>query len=158
MAIRYKELKALVVPENFLENHKIVLKDSCMTVQRFAYDCEHKRNEAGAVYGPTRPVILEFAIRVNSPLHAKPFFQALNANEHRCYSILFNALFDTNQRLSEYEDGMVVDGYVVGVKEEFASSPEADETDRQIQLSVTLLVRGVTYLGSSTNYECKFIK
>ena len=51
------ELKAIVVPEDFLENPKNVLKENCLVVQHFDYQAEHKRNSAGEVYGPTEPVM-----------------------------------------------------------------------------------------------------
>ena len=80
------ELKAVVVPDNFLDNPINVLKENCLTVQHFDYECEHKRNDSGEVYGATKPVILEFSIRVNSPRHARMFYRRLISNEHslRC--------------------------------------------------------------------------
>ena len=61
------ELRAVVFPNNFQESAAGVLKENCLTVQHFDYQCEHKRNESGEVYGATEPVILKFTIRVNSP-------------------------------------------------------------------------------------------
>ena len=42
------ELKAIVVPEDFLENPKNVLKENCLVVQHFDYQAEHKRNSCDA--------------------------------------------------------------------------------------------------------------
>ena len=104
------ELKAIVVPEDFLENPKNVLKENCLVVQHFDYQAEHKRNSAGEVYGPTEPVMLKFTIRVNSPRHARVFYSNLLSNAHSNYSFLFNATFNSYQRLANYEDSMVVNG------------------------------------------------
>ena len=109
-----------MVPDNFLDNPINVLKENCLTVQHFDYECEHKRNDSGEVYGATKPVILEFSIRVNSPRHARMFYRRLISNEHFCFSFLFNITYGANERMSGYDDGMVVDGYVVHVEETFA--------------------------------------
>ena len=42
------ELKAVVVPDNFLDNPINVLKENCLTVQHFDYECEHKRRQFSA--------------------------------------------------------------------------------------------------------------
>ena len=161
MATLYSnELKALVVPENFLENPKNVLKENCLTVQHFDYECEHKRNASGEVYGPTEPVILKFSIRVNSPRHARVFYTNLVSNAYYNYSFLFNATFNSFQRLSDYEDGMVINGYVVNVEEDYISLHNEAGESNQILLNVTLLVRSVTYMGreEKNNYQSVFIQ
>ena len=154
------ELKAVVVPDNFLENPMNVLKEHCLSVQHFNYQCEHKRNALGEVYGPTEPVILKFTLRVNSPAHARPFLRNLSSNDYYDYSFLFNATFNPYQRLAEYEDGMVVNGYVVSVEETFCAGSGRTGEDEQILLDVTLLARSVTYLGheEQNNYKSVFIQ
>lgn len=159
MATLYSnELKALVVPDNFLENPVNVLKENCQTVQHFDYRCEHKRNETGEIYGVTKPVILKFTIRVRSPRHFKPYYRALVSNAPQRYSFIFNATFGDNNRLSDYEDGMVVDGYVVHVEECYDTKTVQDGEDRQTLLNVTLQVRSVTYLGNEKHFKCTFVQ
>jgi len=154
------ELKALVVPENFLDNPMNVLKEHCLTIQHFDYRCEHKRNESQEVYGPTEPVILKFTVRVNAPAHARVFYHNLVSNSYADYSFLFNATFNGNQRLNDYEDGMVVNGYVVSVEEQYSSEKNRAGEDEQILLDVTILARSVTYLGreEQNNYKTVFIQ
>lgn len=154
------ELKALVVPEDFLENPVNVMKEHCLTVQHFDYQCEHKRNASGEVYGPTEPVLLKFTVRVNSPRHAKSFYSNLLSNCHSNYSFLFNATFNANQRLGNYEDGMVVNGYVVSVEENYSTGRNMTGEDEQILLDVIIQVRSVTYLGreEQNNYKSVFIQ
>lgn len=161
MATLYSnELKALVVPEDFLDNPRNVLKENCLTIQRFDYVCEHKRNSSGEVYGPTEPVILKFTVRVNSPRHAKVFYSDLLSNIYSNYSFLFNATFNANQRMDAYEDAMIVNGYVVSVEETYSSSKNMTGEDEQILLDVTILARSVTYMGreEQNNYKCVFIQ
>lgn len=159
MATLYSnELKALVVPEDFLENPMNVLKEHCLTIQHFDYQCEHKRNALGEVYGPTEPVILKFSVRVNSPRHAKVFYSNLLSNSYFNYSFIFNATFNANQRLAEYEDGMVINGYVVSVEENYSTDKRVTGEDEQILLDVTILARSVTYMGreNQNNYTSVF--
>ena len=132
------ELKAVVVPDNFLDNPINVLKENCLTVQHFDYECEHKRNDSGEVYGATKPVILEFSIRVNSPRHARMFYRRLISNEHSCFSFLFNITYGANERMSGYDDGMVVDGYVVHVEETYTTKVGRQADDAQCDASGSL--------------------
>lgn len=159
MATLYSnELKAVVVMENFLENPLNVMKENCMTVQHFNYECEHKRNEAGEIYGAINPVMLEFTVRVNSPRQAKAFYKEIVSNEHSNYSFLFNVKYNENQRLNTYEDGMVVNGYIVHIEENYTTAAQEDGSNTQIELSVKLLSRSVTYLGADNNYKSIFIQ
>lgn len=161
MATLYSnELKALLVPEDFLENPMSVLKEQCLTVQHFDYQCEHKRNASGEVYGSTEPVVLKFSIRVNSPRQARVFYNNLLSNSDHSYSFLFSATFNTNQRLSNCEDGMVVNGYVVSVEENYSAGKNVTGEDEQILLDVTIMVRRVTYLGreEQCHYTSVFIQ
>ena len=154
------ELKAMVVAEDLVENPINVLKENCLVVQHFDYQCEHKRNAAGEVYGPTEPVILKFSIRANSPQHAKVFYSNLLNNAPFNYSFLFNATFNANQRLANYEDGMVVNGYVVSVEENYSTDRNITGEEEQILLEVRILARSVTYLGreEQNNYKSVFVQ
>jgi hypothetical protein len=161
MATLYSnELKALLVPEDFLENPMNVLKERCLTVQRFDYQCDHKRNASGEVYGPTEPVSLKFTVRVGTPKDVKVFYRHLLANEAYNYSFLFNATFNDNQRLAYCEDGLMVNGFVVSVEENYSAGQNVTGEDEQIQLDVTIMVRSVTYLGreEQNHLKCVFIQ
>jgi hypothetical protein len=152
------ELKAVVVVGDILETGASVTQDKCLTVQRFNYTCQRKRDHTGKAYGPTDPVFMNFAIRVNSPEQAKPFYQNMVSTAHYPISFLFNASFNATFRLSDYADAMVVDGYVVEVEDNFNSGdPDMEETDQMI-LDVKLQVRSITYLGKGNNKVMTFIK
>ena len=147
MANLSNELRAVLYKENFLDNPKNVMKENCLVIQQFSYECERMRNSSSEVYGATKPVIMKFTIRVNSPSHAKELYQRLVLNGHYDYSILFNVTYDNNQRLLDYEDGMVVNGYVVSVVENYNSLKDDAGLDKQMMLDVELLVRSAVYLG-----------
>jgi hypothetical protein len=55
--------------------------------------------------------------------------------------------YDNNQRLKDYEDGMVVNGYVVSVEEQYNSLKDEAGLDKQMMLEVKLLVRSTIYMG-----------
>lgn len=152
------ELKAVVVTDNFLDNPLSVMKENCLTVQHFDYLCEHKRNDSNQLFGATQPVIMNFTVRVNSPRHAKTFYQRLLNNGYESYTFLFNATYNENQRLKDYDDGMVVDGYVIRIEESYQSEKDANGTSEQMTLDIQLLLRSVTYLGRSNNHTNTFIK
>lgn len=152
------ELKAVVVMDNFLDNPRNILKENCLTVQHFNYECVHKRNDSGEIYGAVNPVILDFVIRANSPRHARAFYKELVSNEHNNFSFLFNVTYNENQRLDTYEDGMVVNGYIVHIEEEYSSRSNQAGSSTQIELHVKLLARSVTYLGADNNYQSTFIQ
>ena len=150
------ELKALVVPESILEQPN-VLQEKCLTIQWMNYKCQRERNNRGEAYGPTQPVKMEFTIRLNDTADAKPFYQMLPSNEHFCFSFLFNATFNQNERLNDYEDGMVCDGYVVGIDESYSASSNNEPNDKQMLLNIKLLLLNTTYIGRDKNYTSIFI-
>ena len=159
MAMLYSnEIKAVVVEENILDNPMSVLKENCLTVQHFSYDCVQKRNAAGEVYGATEPVMLRFRVRVNSPRHAKAFYRALASNIDCDYSFLFNATYKSNNRLNDCDDGMVANGFVVRIEENYHNTQSEDGTTEQMVLDVDFLVRRIIYLGREKNYINTFIK
>ena len=61
---------------------------------------------------------------------------------------------------STVEDGMVINGYVVNVEEDYSSLHNEAGESNQILLNVTLLVRSVTYMGreEKNNYQSVFIQ
>jgi hypothetical protein len=66
--------------------------------------------------------------------------------------------YNENQRLNTYEDGMVVNGYIVHIEENYTTAAQQDGSNTQIELSVKLLSRSVTYLGADNNYKSIFIQ
>ena len=159
MATLSNELRAVLVQDSFLENPKNVLKEKCLVLQNFSYECERMRNNSSDVYGASKPVILKFTIRVNSPSHARELYQRLALNGHNDFSILFNVTYDNNSRLAGYEDGMVVNGYVVRVEERYNSLLDESGVDKQMILDAEVLVRSTIYLGreEQSNLNSVFI-
>ena len=151
------QLKALLVMEDFRDNPLNVLQENCHTVQHFRYEARHQRNNDIGIYGATEPVLLDFTVRLTAVCDVKFFTRHIVLNSPFPFSFLFNASFNDNRRLRDYEDGMVVDGYVVDLKEEFESAPEAGGAAEQILLHVRMLVRSMTVLGQEEQNSLKMV-
>lgn len=153
MKILSDYLKAILYPENLLEYGRIgenrwsVAKDQCPVIQHFAYKVQRNRNDAGIPYGGTTPTELKFTIRLGQPDDSKLYYQHLVSNELFEYSFIFNATFDDNKRLKNFEDAMVTRGYVVDVKEDFDVAVTDENQSEQIMVEVTLLLSSITYVG-----------
>jgi hypothetical protein len=63
-------------------------------------------------------------------------------------------------RLSTYEDGMIIDGYVVSVEENYNSAKNKENREEQVILDIKILIRSVLYLGrdESSNLKSVFIQ
>ena len=158
MAILYSnELKAVVIADEFQGTMQNVLKEKCLTVQHFDYHCEYNRNQNGEHFGSQQPAILNFTIRVNSMLQANTYYKNLVDNNNFEYTFLFNPHFGSNQRLINYEDGLVVNGYVVSIEEDFNSAKNSQNIDEQVILNIQILVRSVLYLGRDENSGLKSV-
>lgn len=153
MSIISDYLKAILYPDNLLEYGKIgdnqwnAEKDKCPVIQHFSYKVERNRNDAGIPYGGTTPTELKFTIRLGQPDDSKLFYDRLMSNELFEYSFIFNATFDDNKRLKNFEDAMVTRGYVVDVKEDYDRAVTDGNLSDQILVEVTLLLSSITYVG-----------
>ena len=158
MAMLYSnELKAVVIADEFQSTGQNVLKEKCMTVQHFDYHCEYKRNQSSELYGSMDPVTVNFTIRVNSLYQARVFYKNLVSTGYFEYTFLFNPIFNANQRLTSYEDGMTIDGYVVSVEERYNSGKNKESRDEQVILDIQILVRSVVYFGREENGNLKSV-
>lgn len=158
MAVLYSnELKAVVVADGIQDSVQNVLKEKCLTIQCFDYHCEYTRNNSGEHFGAQQPAILNFTIRVNSMTQASTFYKNLIGSGNFEYTFLFNPVFGQNQRLSGYEDGMCVDGYVVSVEEKYNSARNSENRDEQVILAVKILIRSVIYFGREGNSGLKSV-
>ena len=154
MPVLSDHLKAILYPENILDNHsENVEKDMCPTIQDFSYQCQRTRNDAGIPFGHTTPSELHFTIRLGKPDDGKIFYQQLVENELFAHTFIFNATFDQNKRLKHFDDAMVVRGYVVDVKEDYNPVKTDDQTVDQMLIEVTFLLSSITYLGKEDRHK-----
>ncbi len=155
MAILSNNIKAILIPEDFTEM-KRVAQEKCLTVQHFDYKCQRCRNEEGVPYGSTVSVILNCTIRTANSFQA--YYDNLKSNNPYSYTFIFNAVFDQQKQLADYEDAMVVTGHIIDIEESFNSAKNAEEESEQMLCYIKILLSGITYVGKSSNKVLSIIK
>ena len=151
------ELKAIAVMADISESGTTVTRDQCMTVEKFQYHCERKRESYGHTYGASDPVELTFCVRINSADQAQPFYQQLTEEEHDVVSFLFNATFSDTKRLSGYDEAMAVEGFIVDIQEVFHSAALSAQDEEQVFLRARMLVRSIIYVAQDDKKTLCFI-
>lgn len=151
------ELKAIAVMADISESGTMVTRDQCMTVEKFQYHCERKRDSYGHTYGASDPVELTFCVRINSADQAQPFYQQLTEEEHDVVSFLFNATFSDTKRLSGYDEAMAVEGFIVDIQEVFHSAALSTQDEEQVLLRARMLVRSIIYVAQDDKKTLCFI-
>lgn len=143
------ELKAVAVIADMSESGITITRDQCMSVEHFGYRCVCKRDMVGRTYNANEPVMLRFSVRINAAGPAHPLYQQLTSSEPCMLSFIFNATFSVNKRLTGYFEAMVVEGFVVDVKENFSSAASFELGEQQIILTASMLVRAINYIGQN---------
>ncbi len=155
MARLSNNIKAILIPEDFTEMKRIA-QEKCLTVQHFDYKCQRCRNEEGVPYGSTVSVILSCTIRTVNSLQS--YYDNLKSNNPNTYTFVFNAVFDEQKKLSDYEDAMIVAGHIIDIEEEFNSTRNEDGESEQIQFNVKILLSCITYVGKNSNKKLSIIE
>lgn len=151
MPLKMNELKAVVVMADLREEGKSITRDKCMSVEHFDYRLEHKRDYDGRTYTGNESAMLRFSVRINGAEQAKPFYEQMTSQENIPLTFIFNAFYSDTKHLMDYDDAMVVDGYVVDIQEEFRSAILNDPNEEQIILHARVLTRSITYIGQENN-------
>ena len=152
MAVSFSNfLRAVLFPGNVDADERNISKEKSLAVQHFSYSFARSRNDAGFPYGPTLPTELSFTLRLMGPDDAKLYYSRLKDNTPYTYTFLFNATYNSNMRLENYDDALVVDGFVVDVEDCFNTASAADGSTEQMLLKVKLLVNSFTYKGKEND-------
>ncbi len=143
-----KEIKVMVFAGNLAALAKSSMRDAVLkdrfsqqqgyTVQQFSYACERRRDETGTIFGVNAGVEIDFSIRVMSNDQTL-FYDKLKDLGSDHYSFVFNGTFENGQ-LKYYDNAIMVDGYVVDVKE------QATNDSHQAIMRVKLLARELIYV------------
>lgn len=150
MEITSNHIKALLFLEDITEGIPIS-QDDCFTIQHFNYNCSRQRDSTKMPNGPTGTTVLRFVIKSLPEEGGKTFYQRLTESTAYPFSFVFNATFDANKRLCDYEDAMVISGYIINIEEAFGNyTSDPDKTDRML-MSVDVLLRSITYIGKKSN-------
>lgn len=154
MAVVSNHIKALLIAEDITETSRVA-QHKCLTLQHFDYKCQRPRNEAGEPYGATVSVTLNCTLRSTDDIRV--FYDRLKSNAVFSYTCVFNAVFDAQKNLSDYEDAMIVTGYVIDVEEEFDSASGEKGDNEQMLVHVKILLSSITYVGRNNNKTLSII-
>ena len=146
--IMTSQLKAMLFPDVMLNGGLNVQKEKCYTVQNFNYYSERSRNGAGFPYGPANSTVMSFTVRLVHPEDGVIYHKRLLENNPADYTFLFNASFNGLQRLKAFDMGLIVNGYVIDVEDDFSTGGK-DSDNRQMLIRVKLFVRSITYKGKT---------
>ena len=143
------QLKAVFSMGNFTDQ-VVLYKQTCATICQFDYACKRSRNVSGMQIGVTHTTIMRINLKSATADRYKELYKALKNTQSSCFSILFNAVFDDQNKLEDYYGGMVVEGYVVDITENFDVS---STNPNGMNLTVSILVNTITYVGKQTTKE-----
>ncbi len=153
MAYSNALLKALLVAEDVTQVKESITKDKCYVVQHFSYSSQRDRLASRMMVSMEDSSYVDFVIRIASTGTGKQFYQQMTETDSYAYSFLFNASFNGSGRLMDFDDVMVVKGFIVDMEEIISSNSQHDHDDTQVLMKVRLLLCNITYLGSETNQE-----
>lgn len=153
---RPKYLKAILFTNNLAEVGGSVVQSQCFTVQDYHYHCYRDRDSQGNPFGGILSEYLDFSVVVADIEACKFFYQAMDQSTNTPLSFIFNATFSPTGRLTEYEDGMITYGYVIGVDE--GCDNDDDTGDEQVLIHVRMLLSNMYFLGSNTVHFLEITK
>jgi len=146
------QLKAVFFPDDITTDAgSAVFQQDCLTVRNYSSAFSRTREGRYIAGGLTTGSKLSISVRIHSSQAGKFFYESLWRDKPQSFSVLFNARFNPDGSLREYEDAMVVCGYIVDVGSAFDSAGTGAEAGTQMCMDASVLVYNVTYLGKDTN-------
>jgi len=144
-------LKATLFCGNIDIDHQKIERNNVYTVQAFDYEYRRQRNSFGMPFGHTLSTVMHFTVRLLNSTDLKIFYKASKEANSQNYTFLFNATFAESRRLQEYEEAMVVSGYIVGIEEIYEPGKDEDYSSTQKLVNVDLLVSHIKYKGEEND-------
>jgi len=151
-----KFLKAILFFGNLAEVGLSVNRSLCFTVQDYHYHCYRERDKKGNPFGGIRSGLLDFSVLADNLDRCKDFYQCMDKMETMPFSFIFNASFGPTGRLSDFEDGLITNGYVVEVDE--MSDNAEDGNDKQLLIHVKVLLSNMLFFGFNTVHDLEITK
>lgn len=151
MNMNPQNLKTILYPGNFFEMPDNVLETNSLKVIDYKFRCYRERDEFNNPYGSFMTEDVIFTVKASSLNDCKPFYQFMDEHNSHPFSIIFDPKFNAYQRMTNYKDGIVVNGYVVDVLE---SCENSDVTgDEQLEIKIILSLNKISYLGMENLHE-----
>ena len=144
-------VKGVVILDDITENGFRVLGENQLNalLETFEYDFEMPANGAGRTFGATEPSVLEFSIRLHSALHGQILYTSAYTNDEMKLTFLFGHEFHSEDRtkIKSYKYGMVADGYIVHLEEEFHSGKDSQGLERQTIMHAKMLLTSIRHIS-----------
>ena len=147
-------IKVALFADNVLEQLALRRTES-IVVQHYGYALERPRNDHGIAYGTSSGGILTIDVRIASRDNMRTYYERLSQNYSTAFSLVFNATYDEFGILENYDGGMIVEGYLIGIGENF-DRDKAEEQGEQMKLRFKVLVTKMTCIGLSHNITHHF--
>lgn len=137
----------------YLEDYRLlreVSSDRCLIIQKYEYSMQRSRKDNGEVYD-NAPLgnIMTVTVSVGSADQIKPFYSRSTEFDTSRFSILFSAIFDKNGMLDSYSSGIVAEGYIVGIDEDFES--DSQDGEQSMLITVRFLVTRMRFINKELN-------
>ena len=139
-----KQLKAVMFLDDITEGIPL-RQEKGFTVQHFDYSCFRSRDKVGMPFGPSNASLMQITLKTISSDGYKELYQRLSSMDQFAFSMIFNASYDDFHILQDYEDAMIVNGYVVEIEELFDT---IDPQHNGMILNMKILLHSLDYLGS----------
>ena len=140
-----QNLKTVLHPGNFFEMPDNVLKSNCLNVMYYKYRCYRERDEFNNPYGSFLTENIVFTVKASSLNECSTFYKQMDDNSIHSFSIIFDPVFNAYQRMTNFKDGIVVNGYVVDIQESFKNDDETGE--EQLEVNIVLALNKISYLS-----------
>ena len=88
--------------------------------------------------------------------YGKLYYEQMHQNQPATFTFIFNATFGAYERLADYEDAMIVKGFVVDVEDDYTSADGEDA--EQMLVHVRLLINSIIYNGRDRNRTLEIYK
>lgn len=142
-------IKGMMVTADMMNNKESVTAINSAALQYFHYECKRQRGDNGYPFGATLASCLDFVLKVSSSDTGRVFYENLSVNEPMVLSILFDSSFTGKKSLTDFQNALVVRGYVVDIDESFDKNPiRGDGRFNMMMLHIRLLMSELRYVGS----------
>ena len=149
-------IKVALFADNVLEQLALRRTNS-VVVQHYNYALQRVRNPHGVAYGNSPGGILTIYVRIGSRDNMRTYYERLSQNYSTSFSLVFNAQYDELGILENYEGGMIVEGYLIDIGENF-DRDKAEEHGEQMKLRFRVLINSLTCIGATHNLTQNFSK
>lgn len=148
-------LKVMFFPGNILEKNRKFNQIDSLTVQQFDYTFARTCNSNGIPFGATINPVVECTLKFMSESKVKNIIANTISRSVDEYTFLFNASFDSDRNVDNFENAIVVRGYVVNVEQIFSARERSNE-NQPMELKITILASDITYAGSQADKTLYF--